>query len=408
MDIENGHTFWDVFATDRCKSEDYSIIYEGFATRVSSKTKEIVETIYTLVSEDITFALAKRSTANICGFEIINTEHPRLTILEIKNGQSFVSKEQKQVRDLDLFTYINSKFVYVERHVRKQMQNLYLDLLRQRCELEQENFKTSLSLSQLAPDLFAYNLMKGPGYYAQLAGEVIYIIKCVPVKVLVNRGTDCYQQLRVERAGEIWFMRPKTRILTKTGIQVSCSIIMPSLYQIDGIWYKFFPRALGTIAPKMLEPSKVETWEYQSPGTLATTGIYGDKDLQVLNHNLLFPLEKDTLVNILARGSAGLEVLHQGFSIYDALDPSTLLKLAHHASSWLWTQFISLGNISSGIIGILAVLYVAQKIVNITIRGCEIYRVFGWSTRLCAALCSSLTHLCIRIGKTRKENREYE
>jgi len=36
--------------------------------------------------------------------------------------------------------------------------------------------------------------MKGPGCMALLAGEVIHMVKCVPVEVKLARTTECYEQ----------------------------------------------------------------------------------------------------------------------------------------------------------------------------------------------------------------------
>lgn len=65
---------------------------------------------------------------------------------------------------MDLFIYVNSKFVYEERHIRTQIKQLYLNVLVRRCKLERQSLLNSLVIATLAPDQFAYNLMKGPGY----------------------------------------------------------------------------------------------------------------------------------------------------------------------------------------------------------------------------------------------------
>jgi len=36
-----------------------------------------------------------------------------------------------QINNLDIFTYINSKFVYVEKHIRTQINQLYRNILLQ-------------------------------------------------------------------------------------------------------------------------------------------------------------------------------------------------------------------------------------------------------------------------------------
>ena len=76
---------------------------------------------------------------------------------------------------MDLFTYINSKFIYVERHVFIEMSKLYHGPLTQKCQLEQQVFKNSLIIATQAPDEFAYHLMKGPGYMSIIAGCNIFL-----------------------------------------------------------------------------------------------------------------------------------------------------------------------------------------------------------------------------------------
>ena len=62
------------------------------------------------------------------------------------------------VNNTDLFLYVNSKLVYVERHIKKQITQLYLDVVTQRCNLERETIKNSLAIAVELSDQFAYNL----------------------------------------------------------------------------------------------------------------------------------------------------------------------------------------------------------------------------------------------------------
>lgn len=59
-----------------------------------------------------------------------------------------------------MFAYTNSKFVYMERHMRSQINTLYQDVIMQRCELEKQVIQNTLSLATILPDEFAYRLMK--------------------------------------------------------------------------------------------------------------------------------------------------------------------------------------------------------------------------------------------------------
>ena len=103
----------------------------------------------------------------------MRTEHPKLLIFKTTRGNPFLENKQLLVENIDLFTYINSKFMYVKRHIFREMSKLYHDLLTHKCKLEQQVFKNSLIIATQAPDEFAYHLMKGPGYMSIIAGEVV-------------------------------------------------------------------------------------------------------------------------------------------------------------------------------------------------------------------------------------------
>ena len=174
-------------------------------------------------------------------------------IYEYKSGSLF-SKAPSSEHNLDIFAYVNSKFVYVEKHIRIQMKDLHLDLIRQRCALEKETIKNSLAIAAQSLDEFAYNLMKGPGYMAVPSGEVIHIIQCVPVEVKVNQQDHCFTQLQVSWNNETWFLTPKTHILIRRGSQGICNPALPIYYRIGSVWYKVLPRPVEAIAPIVINP----------------------------------------------------------------------------------------------------------------------------------------------------------
>ena len=50
----------------------------------------------------------------------------------------------------------------------------------------------------------------------------------------------------------------------------------------------------------MIQPSAQTTWEYISPASLATSGIYTEKDLEDLRDRIMFPVERSSLLNDVA------------------------------------------------------------------------------------------------------------
>ena len=77
----------------------------------------------------------------------MQTEHPKLLIFETRPGNSFLKNEHLEVENMDIFIYFNSKFICVERHTRTEVNRLYHDVLTQRCILEQQVFRITLTLA---------------------------------------------------------------------------------------------------------------------------------------------------------------------------------------------------------------------------------------------------------------------
>ena len=155
VDFELGQTFWDSNVRNDCALE---LLYSGLAVKISSISNNKLETIFNVETESISFSFKQRGTTFICDTLIYLTEEPQLIIRETTNN--YPTKILKIEPRLNLINYVNSKFIYVERHIRKQIIDSYIDLLRQICQVERLTLKNSLNLAFLSPDQFAYNLMK--------------------------------------------------------------------------------------------------------------------------------------------------------------------------------------------------------------------------------------------------------
>jgi len=200
---------------------------------------------------------------------------------------------------------MNLKFVYVEKHIRTQINQLYRNILLQQCNLELRMMQNALAIAARSPDIFAYHFMRGPGYMALLAGEVIHIIKCVPVEVKLARTQECYEQLPVIWNNQTYFLTPQTHILMRQGTQITCNSLAPPMYLLGDAWYKLMPKPVETLAPTIMKPLTKPTWKYISPGALATSGIYSQEDLEELKDHIMFPAERPAVLNTVARRIMG-------------------------------------------------------------------------------------------------------
>jgi len=260
IDYEDGHTFWKPMPTSSCNFHQYDVLYERLAAKITIDAATS-PTIYTLTTEDITFALPKTKEQPLCGYTLLRTEHPKLFILETRKGDTFAARGAIPVNNLDIFTYVNSKFVYVEKHIRRQMTSLYYNVMQQRCELEKEILRNTLSFVIFQPDEFAYKLMKGPGYMALTTGEAIHIVKCIPVEVTLRHTDTCYLELPVTVHNTSLFVNPKSRISPRLEQYENIA----ANYYIEDTWIQFTPRPqVRQVPSQQLKPLTTLSWNYNN------------------------------------------------------------------------------------------------------------------------------------------------
>ncbi|KAL7289462.1 hypothetical protein TKK_0016653 [Trichogramma kaykai] len=399
IDSEGGYSYWHTLPKDYCKFSKYSILYEGYAERAVDPRALHSETLYSVTTEDITFALTVKKRELICGYRVQKTEHPKLLIFETRKGESFAEHHTASTNNLDIFAYINSKFIYVEKHMRTQIQNLYHDVLYQRCTQERETIKNSLAIAHSSPDQFAYNLMKGPGYKSLIAGEIVHIMRCIPVEVRFVHSDECYAELKVSRNNQTMFLLPKTHILVNHGTQTICNKILPPYFLIDDQWFKIVPGPVLTVPPLTLKPNSNPTWTYTSPQNLATSGIYSDKDLSTLRKAMMFPVERPALLNEVARDMHSTTVTDRDGAIFKLINDHSIDSIIASAWSRMWSKFTAFGNISAGIIAILVIIHVIKGVVSIILNGVALHRVYGWSIHLLGALWDSLAHFLLAVNR---------
>ncbi|KYQ50693.1 hypothetical protein ALC60_10216 [Trachymyrmex zeteki] len=149
MDSNGAESYWPPLPIDHCHFDQYNILYEGLATKLSSKKNQSTPTIYTVTTQDTTFALTKTSDIDVCGYKLAQTEHPKLFILETQKGRIFNSRTKVAVENLDIFLYVNSKFIYVEKHIKTQLTQIATEKTKQ-SENEQATGEEKKDLPEFA------------------------------------------------------------------------------------------------------------------------------------------------------------------------------------------------------------------------------------------------------------------
>lgn len=399
-DSDGYSTFWDIVQSNNCEFKEYSVLYEGKATKIEMEEQPAV---YTFVSEDITFAMAQVGHTVICGYNIIKLEHPKLVIMPVDSAAEFPKGTVLTVNNMDLFTYMNSKFVYIERHVNSQFNDLYRDVLLHRCEAERATLTNVLGFSTLTPDEFGYILMKEAGYYAVVAGELVHIIKCEAVKVQVRQTEKCYQELAVTYKNQSYFVSAKSKTLVKRGTELPCDHLLPVGYKIDGYWYHTTPKLLISPPPGQLKPQTKPTWSYKKAEHLATSGIYSQMDLDKLRDRIMFPAEKPAVLNSIAQGVTGHGAGKDGISLLNLMDEKTLEHVASDTAKRMWSGFVEFGSASAGVMAILLIFKLFKMLIDTCINGYALHEAYGCGLYLIGALWNTLASFLLH--RTREPTR---
>ncbi|KYN50086.1 hypothetical protein ALC62_00114, partial [Cyphomyrmex costatus] len=401
IDADGSETYWSPVAIDNCHFDQYDILYEGLATRLVPQTNYTTPTVYTVTTQETTFALTKTVDIDVCGYKLSQTEHPKLFVLQTQKGRTFKTRGKITVDNLDIFLYVNSKFVYVEKHIKKQLTQLYRNIMEQKCALEKQVLQNALTLASIAPDETAYRIMREPGYTAVLSGEVLHLVKCIPVECKLRQAEHCYSELPVTHANTSFFLQPRTRILTKTGTIRDCNHLLPIMYKLHGIWFRLTPKPVEVIAPTIIQPMSHPTWHYTSSSSLATSGIYSTDDLDRLRAHIMFPVERPSIVNTLARGAMGNEIPAGSISLSNLLDEDSLNRIAESAGKRVWKGFVTFGSASAGVLAIFIIIRTAKLVIDTLIHGYALHTMYGWSLHLVGAVWSSVTHLLLHLGRRR-------
>lgn len=404
IDSDDGYTFWHSIPKTACGFEAYDVLFEGTATKFQGLLDTHYTTIFTLETQDTTFSLTQTRKHTICGYTLFGTEHPKLFIFETQKGNIFKAMSKTTVTNLDMFAYINSKFVYVERHIRNQITTLYQDIILQKCELEKQVIQNMLSLATILPDEFAFRLMKMPGYMAVAAGEAIHVIKCIPIEVTARKTNTCHTELPITVRNASLYMTPKSRIITKHHTIRDCNSLLPILYNIDETWVQLNPAPVLTTPPHEIKPLTKLSWKYLAPKSLAVSGIYSQQDLDELRDHIMFPAEKSAVLHTIARGFTGQSFPSDTVSLQNLLDENSLNRIYNNTLTKIWNGFTTFGAATAGVFGIFVIIRLIKIIFDTLIHGYALHAAYGCSLHLLAAIWSSFTHLLLYLANKKQAN----
>ncbi|XP_071055082.1 uncharacterized protein [Onthophagus taurus] len=336
----------------------------------------------------------------ICGQTVYETDHPRFFIIKpSENGLFYFSKTKVNLFNMDPTTYVNTKIVFVERHLQRQLTSLYADVIVQRCTLEQQVLRNLQTLAVTAPMEFAYAKIKQPGYMAVNHGELVHVIQCNPVEVQVRNTERCYHELPVTYMDSLLFMAPRTHVLQKYGTEIGCNPFLFPAYKLGNKWYKVSHTLHEIPTPEVMEPNNENRWTYVSPGNLFQGGIYSQEDMEDLRQHIIIPTERKAVSNILTETMI--------YDIAPLISEHTIKGWVQGQWDAFWNWFPYLGSLTGGCLAMFFVVRALKFVIDTIVHGVVLFELFGWSVRLIGAVWDSVTMFCVHSHALRHRDRQF-
>lgn len=411
MDVVNGVTYWDLSIKGECDNPDknFNVLFTGLANLTTGVNSSL--NMVTVESGNTAFSIEIKRSQFVCGFDLKSTEHPQLFAFVTESLSSptpVKSSSNLNPKSIDLSLYMNTKFVYIERHIGAEIDRMYQDLVFQRCKVEAKTIQNLLTLSLISPEEFAYALMEESGYTAVVNGEVAHIIKCQPIPVTLKSNPNrCYKEIPVIYGeNKTGYLSPRNRVVQDFGSEIPCHPLLPTMFKVGGIWLNVYPRPMQAKEPKHLTLT-VDSFIYQGVKDLAQLGIYSTEQLLEYQRSLLFQREKKAISSNVASQFAGIDIdasnLHTTMLInpveIESIATRTVHKIFGFTSKW--------GGLFSTIIFGIACFRLIVNFLNSIVNAVSLYEVFGFSKHLLICFWDSLTHhLVIREHVRSRRERE--
>lgn len=406
FDPDFGYSFWDTHGLNvDCATNRLMVIFSGQGNVLTTALGDKTVIINT---PDQIMAIGLKQKTVICNTHTYLTDHPKVYVILGKNNILPKTDNDIDINNLDMFLYMNSKFVYIERHFKTQLEVLYSNLQNQICMQNFQILNQLLSLAYISPEEFAWSYTKSPGITAVLRGEAIYLIKCVPVSVEHFPSSTCYQEIPVTYKNKTMYLKPRSRILTEIGTEIDCNPLAPTLFKFGGTWLTNTYPSVPVKAPIQLTADNQDKWKYIETSDIIKAGFYKLSDLEAYQRKLMFPLEKPAIENIITSKSIGVSLDSQSVDLLHMFDQSHIehikVSLFEAIYGWTWKISVFMGGFS----GFLIIIMLLKSLFGMILNGTILYRTFGFSIKLLSALWGTLAKHVLYFNIVNKVGKDFE
>ena len=136
---------------------------------------------------------------------------------------------------------------------------------------------------------------------------------------------------------------------------------------------------------------------------LATSGIYSETEIENLQKSILFPMERESLLNSIARSLNGETSIHQ--DLYkNLLTQNSIYTIINNFWETVKRDFWNFSMTSAGIFGLISIFYIIKSIFSAILNFFQLQKIYGFSFYLLGAIFTSLTNFLIQLSNYENKN----
>nr|DBA44219.1 TPA_asm: glycoprotein [Doliuvirus atrichopogon] len=406
VDSLEGFITWKTDVNDDCLTNHYRALYTGYVNKTYSKIDSDNRVyIYSVLNDKTLFSIKTLEEIDVCGHPGYITDHQKIFIVEISNKGVIFKNTDILAKDLDVFTYFNSKINMLEHHIHNQLNLLYADIRHDLCMLEHKIVSTQLILAKLYPNDFANELMKSEGYTAVVAGESIYVIKCEPVYVIMRQTKLCYQEIPVYYNNKTAFMTPVTKIIQYEGQIKECSDLLPSKFKFGNKWFTIDTHIRETVEPQVITIKRHRTWSYTHIPSLMSAGIYSNEQVTKLKDIIYDNSLQRSATSYMNRALTGRLIQSETFDVKRLLTIDSIRAVIDSYWNKIFSWATKLGNFTSTMLGFWIIGKLIKFVIDTFMHGKILYSLYGFGWHLLASIWDSVTSYLAHNSINKKVNK---
>jgi hypothetical protein len=371
---------------------------EKNSTRVENMEYENTPMVLMTPGNQDTLRFVRKGVLRKCNHQVFSTNYDHLFV---STDQVPTAKRSIEATDIKLTQFVTNKMDYLYHSNLALIEDIYRDTILRDCQIKRELLRTQLAFASANPDAATPLLSTHLGIFGRVTGEALFIFKCTPVEVTPRNSTDCTNQLAVTYERRKVYLEPISRIIVNTPTIIECSTITPPRFKMtDNLWLTV-PYRIRTETPRTLSVNWPEKeFRFQSLNELSSSGIYSKEDLEKARKHIFFPQTRSRIIT---------EIVQRTTQHYDSfpnygmlITPDAIYGAASGFLSNLWNRFMWFGQVASGFLGLWILCTLIKSVSSRVISGYELYKILGWSWKMCSCIFPFIAKLLIDKRRDRQ------